>query len=207
MLGMTAGEVKKFEVFVTELFDGFIGDAGFYPNLKERKNIISQLLNGLKQLKDAKKCHNDIKPSNVLYRKTNAMYSICIADFGQCGGKGGTPGWTAPVFHQERQPGKEDMLSVGWLILRVLCDDEKLFFCLRDNFVEDTTRPWMAKFRSLPETRFVMKMLNLENQSTVELIINEWNQIKLKVTLIDRQKLIGIGVKKSDLRPQYVHSK
>ena len=203
---MTAGEVKKFEVFVTELFDGFIGDAGFYPNLKERKNIISQLLNGLKQLKDAKKCHNDIKPSNVLYRKTNAMYSICIADFGQCGGKGGTPGWTAPVFHQERQPGKEDMLSVGWLILRVLCDDEKLFFCLRDNFV-DTNEPWITNFRSLPEIQFVMKLINLDNQTTVEAIINEWNQIKSNITHINKAKLTGLGVHPWYLQIQYNHSK
>ena len=118
MLEMTAGEIKKFEVFVTPLFDGFIGDNGFTPDLKERKSIISQLLNGLQQLKDAKKCHNDLKPSNVLYRKTNNSYSIRIADFGQCGGKGGTPGWTAPIFYRERQPGKEDMFSVGWLCLR-----------------------------------------------------------------------------------------
>ena len=88
MLKMSAGEVKKFEVFVTPLFDGFIGDTGFTPNLNQRKNVISQLLNGLKQLKDAKKCHNDLKPSNVLYRKTKNSYSIRIADFGRCGGKG-----------------------------------------------------------------------------------------------------------------------
>ena len=161
---MTAGEVKKFEVFVTPLFDGFIGDTGFTPDLEERKNIITQLLNGVQQLKDAKKCHNDLKPNNVLYRKANNYfdrlavffglknsYSIRIADFGQCGGKGGTPGWTAPIFHKDRQSGKEDMYSVGWLILRLLCDDENLFFRLRDNFVPDTTKPWMAKFRSLPE--------------------------------------------------------
>ena len=78
---MTAGQVMKYEVFVTPLFDGFIGDAGFTPDLNERRSIISQLLTALQQLKEANKCHNDIKPSNVLYRKTNNTYSICIADF------------------------------------------------------------------------------------------------------------------------------
>ena len=52
---MSAGEIKKYEVFVTPLFDGFIGDVGFAPDLQERKRIISQLLNGLQQLKKAKK--------------------------------------------------------------------------------------------------------------------------------------------------------
>ena len=56
MLGMTASQVVKYEVFVTPLCDGFIGDAGFTPDLDERKNIITQLLNGLQQLKDANKC-------------------------------------------------------------------------------------------------------------------------------------------------------
>ena len=207
MLEMIAGEVKKYEVFVTPLFDGFIGDAGFSPDLRERKSIISQLLKGLQQLKNAKKCHNDIKPSNVLYRKTKKSYSILIADFGQCGGRGGTPGWTAPIFDRDRQPGKEDMFSVGWLVLRVLCDDANLFYCLRDNFVGDTTKPWMTKFRSLLEIQFVMKMINLDSQSTVEAVVNEWNQIKSNVKLIHKPKLLALGVHPYYLKLQYVHSK
>ena len=67
MLGMKADEVKKFEVFVTQFCDGFIGDKKFTPDLDERKIVIRQVLNGLLQLKNAKKCHNDIKPRNVLY--------------------------------------------------------------------------------------------------------------------------------------------
>ena len=207
MLGMTASQVTKYEVFVTQLFDGFIGDANFTPNLDERKSIVTQLLNGLKQLKNAKKCHNDIKPSNVLYRKTNSAYSIRIADFGQCGGRGGTPGWTAPVFDRERQPGKEDMFSVGWLILRLLSVNQNMFYCLRDNFVADTTKPWMVKFRSLPEIDLVLQMINLENQPSVETMINEWSQISSKVTLINRSKLVSLGVPRNYLQTQYVHSK
>ena len=114
---------------------------------------------------------------------------------------------TGPVFHKERQPGKEDMLSVGWLILRILAVDESFFHCLRDNFVTDTTKPWMIKFRSLPEIEFVLQMINLENQPTVETIINEWSQISSKVTLIHRSKLVGLGVPRNYLQPQYIHSK
>ena len=204
---MTAGEINKFEIFVTPLYDGFICDNGFTPDLNERKSIISQLLNGLQQLEDAIKCHNDLKPSNILYQKTNNSYSIRIADFGQCGGKGGTPGWTAPIFDKDRQPGKEDMYSVGWLILRLLCENEKLFFCLRDNFVTDTSKQWMTKFRNLAEIQFVMQMIDIDNQPTVETIINDWNQIKFKVELITSSKLISLGVHPWYLQIQYVHSR
>ena len=117
------------------------------------------------------------------------------------------PGWTAPVFDQQRQPGKEDMFSVGWLILRVLSVNQNIFYCLRDNFVADTTKPWMASFRSLPEIEFVLKMINLENQPTVEAIINEWSQIKSSVILINRSKLVAIGVPRNYLQTQYIHSK
>ena len=134
-------------------------------------------------------------------------YSIRIADFGQCGGKGGTPGWTAPIFHRERQPGKEDMYSVGWLILRLLCENEDLFFGLRDNYVTDTSKPWIAKFRNLAEIQFVMKMINIDNQPSVQTIINSWNQIMPKIKLITNSKLISLGVHPWYLQIQYDHSR
>ena len=202
---MRTDQVKKFEVFVYPVYDGFIGDNGFTPDLTERKSIMSQLLNGLQQLKNVQKCHNNLKPSNILYRKTITSYEIRIADFGQCGGKGGTPGWTAPIFNKERKPGKEDMYSVGWLILKLLCDDKDLFLCLRDNFVTDTSKPWMAKFRNLPEIQILLKMINIENQPTVETIIDEWNKIKSGVSLIQRSNLLSLGVPQEYLQLQYDH--
>ena len=199
---MTANEVKRFEVFVTPLFDGFIGDAGFNPDLNERKSIIDQLLNGLQQLEKAEKCHNDIKPSNVLYRKTNNSYSIRIADFGQCGAKGGTPGWTAPVFHQQRQPGREDMFSVGWVCLRLLCVSKDLFLSLRDNYIENVNASWMTGFRSMIEIEFVYKLVDLNSQPTVQQAKDHWNRIKSSVQMIDTSRLIEIGVPKNSLRLQ-----
>ena len=98
------------------------------------------------------------------------------------------------------------MFSVGWLVLRIICDDENLFYCLRDNFV-DTNEPWITNFRSLPEIQFIIKMINLDNQPTVEGIINEWNQIKSKITNINKAKLIGLGVNPWYLQIQYNHSK
>ena len=189
MLQMNAGEVKKFEIFVTPLFDGFIGDAGFTPDLKERKTIISQLLDGLQQLKNAKKCHNDLKPSNVLYRKMNNSYSIRIADFGQFGGKGGTPGWTAPIFYRERQPGKEDMFLVGWICLRLLCASKDLFLSLRDNYVEYVNEPWMFSFRTMIEIEFVQMMVDLNSPTSVEQIKHHRNRIRSSVHIIDINRL------------------
>ena len=202
MLEMSAGEVKKFEIFVTPLFDGFIGDAAFTPDLNQRKNIISQLLNGLQQLTDANKCHNDIKPSNVLYRKRNNSYSIRIADFGQCGGKGGTPGWTAPVFHRERKPGKEDMFSVGWICLRLLCASKDLFLSLRDNYVEIDNASWMTGFRSMIEIEFVQKLVDLNSLATVQQVKEHWDRIRSSVQMIDLPRLQDIGVPRYILRTQ-----
>ena len=202
MLGMKADEVKKFEVFVTEFCGGFIGDDIFTPDLDERKNIVTQLLKGLEELKNASKCHNDIKPSNVLYRKTKNAYSIQIGDFGQCGGKGGTPGWTAPVFHRDRQPGKEDMFSVGWLCLYLLCDSEGLFRSLRDNYDEDVDAAWMTGFRGMTEIDFVYKLVDLNSQPTVQQVKDHWNRIKSNVQMIDIPRLVTIGVPRSSLRLQ-----
>ena len=64
--------------------------------------MITQLLDGLEQLEQAGKCHNDIKTSNILWRvivnsprMTPNMddydVEVNIGDFGQCGKLGGTP--------------------------------------------------------------------------------------------------------------------
>ena len=82
-----------------------------------------------------------------------------------------------------------------------------VFFCLRDNFVTDTSKPWMTKFRNLAEIQFIMKMINIDNQPTVETIINEWNQMKPKIKLITNSKLISLGVHPWYLQIQYVHSR
>ena len=105
---MKKGDIKKFEVFVSPLFEGNISEKDNDQfkkkvELDHIKSVITQLLDGLEQLEQAGVCHNDIKPSNILWRVD--MFSpritqnmdgydveVNIGDFGQCGKLGGTPG-------------------------------------------------------------------------------------------------------------------
>ena len=217
---MFPGEIKKYEVFTTLLYDGYICDSLFSPNINQLKDIIDQLFSGLEQIIRAGKCHNDLKPTNILYRYRNKKYTIKIGDFGQCGTNGGTPGWTAPVFLKTRKPGREDMYSLGLVILRLLCANTNLFHCLRDNFVQNTdaSNQWMIDFKNLTEIKFITKTMDLDNQPTLDQVKNEWNQIKstsfLKyftqapsIQLIDGLRLLKLSVPVEYLdKPQYNHT-
>ena len=209
-LNMKPGEIKKFEVFVTPLMNGNLDDAlddQFNPpDLDETKEIIDQLFRGMKQLEDANVCHNDIKPGNILYRSVGSKFEIKIADFGQSNKKGGTPGYTAPIFAAERSPGREDMFSMGLVILRLLCDDKDLFYVLRDNWV-NLTQPTKKNFNNMLEIKLVRKMINLNNQLSIQDVEIEWNLIKSNVQIIDDSRLIAIGVPFDSLVPQYNHSR
>ena len=205
-LGLIPGEIKKFEVFIYPLFDGYIGDSLFTPDTVQLREIIDQLLTGLEQLIDAGKCHNDLKPTNMLYRYQSNKYTIKISDFAQCGTQGGTPGWTAPVFLESRQPGKEDMYSLGLVILRLLCADQVIFHCLRDNFVQDTKQQWMVDFKSMAEIKFIMKMMNLDKQPTLQEIKDEWIQIKPDFKIITAQRLLQLSIPRQYLQLQYNHT-
>ena len=217
---MQQNDIKKFEVFVTPLFEGNISekdatDVDFKKeaSLDHVKSVITQLLDGLEQLEQAGKCHNDIKPSNILWRDidssprmTESMdgfdFEVNIADFGQCGKFGGTPGWTVPQFNTERKPGKSDMYSMGMVFLYLLCETD-LFYCVRDNFVVDTTLPWMTSFRNMLEIKFVMRMMNLNNQPTIAECKREWNRIKSSVQLITRQRLLALQIPRNVLKLQF----
>ena len=205
---MVPGQIKKYEVFVTLLYDGYICDNLFSPDINQLRHIIDQLFSGLEQLILADKYHNDIKPTNILYRYQNNSYRIKIGDFAQCGTNGGTPGWTAPVFLKDRKPGKEDMYSLGLVILRLLCADQNLFHCLRDNFVTNTdiTQGWMNNFKNMPEIKFVLKMINLANQPSFYEVQNEWNRIKPGIKMTDVSCLLQLSVPRHYLQPQYIHT-
>ena len=191
---MFPGQIKKFEVFTTLLHDGFICESLFTADITHIKDIIGQLFSGLDQLVRGNKSHNDLKPTNILYRDQNNKYNIKIGDFGQCGTKGGTPGWTAPVFLEDRKPGREDLYSLGLVILRLLCHDQNLFHCLRDNFVHKTevTKQWLIAFKNLTEIELVRRMMDLENQPTITEIENEWNRIKAEIRMIDNYRLLQL---------------
>jgi len=202
---MNPGEVKKFEVFTTSLHDGYICDDSFSADINQIRDIIDQIIAGLGQLILADECHNDLKPGNILYKYRNNKYTIKIGDFGQCGTKGGTPGWTAPVFFEDRKPGKEDLYSIGLVILRLLTGDDDLFHCLRDNFVTniDSTKQWMADFKNMDEVKLVMKMMNLDNQPTFKEVENKWNRIKSNIQMIDDLRLSQLSVPDDYLQLQY----
>ena len=181
---MKPTEVKKFDVFITPLMDGNIGDISL--TIDETKDVIEQVIDAVEQLSTAGKTHNDIKPANLLYLKTATGYDIKLSDFGQAGKMGGTPGWTAPIFLEERQPGREDLYSAGWVILRLLCNDQSiipkenkdLFKCLRDNFIENRNQTWLVNFRQMVEIDFVSKLVDLDKQLTLNKVKDEWNKIK-----------------------------
>ena len=201
-------EIKKYEVFTTSLYDGYICDSLFSPDSFQLKDIIEQLFLGLVQLIRADRSHNDLKPTNILYRYRNKKYTIKIGDFGQCGTQGGTPGWTAPVFLEDRKPGKEDMYSISLVILRLLCANQSIFHCLRDNFVVNshTTQQWMIDFLNMTEIKFVKKMMNLDNQPTFQEIDNEWSRIRDGIKIIDASRLLQLSVPRQYLQPQYNHT-
>ena len=165
-------------------------------------DVIDQVIAAAGQLSAAKKIHNDIKPTNLLYLKSETGYEIKLSDFGQAGKMGGTPGWTAPVFHRRRQSGKEDFFSVGWVCLRLLCKSKELFLSLRDNYVEDTNAPWMTAFHGLLEIEFVYKLVNLNLTPTIEQVNDHWKRIRSSVQMIDISRLLAIGVPRNSLRLQ-----
>ena len=206
-LDMTPVEVyRNYEVFVTHLCHGYICDLNFNPTINQTKDVIEKVIDGVEQLSAAGKTHNDIKPKNLLYLKTANGYDIKISDFGQAGKMGGTPGWTAPVFLEERKPGREDVYSAGLVILRLLCESKELFKSLRDNYV-GFSPVWLTQFRGLIEIKFIMKLLDLDAPLTVQQIKNEWSLIKPNVRMITRQRLLKLGVPsiflKSILKPHH----
>ena len=190
-LGFQSVKVKKFDVFVFELCDGSIskentsGLAGLELSLSESVKICDQLLQGLMELETSNKCHNDLKPGNILYKVTDEKHEdgdrrilIKIADFGTADRSGGTPGWTCPRFLSKRKPGYSDMYSVALLILYVMSDSRELFYRLRDNYVQGQPT-WLAEFRAEPLIEFVIDMMNLK--STVQECIYSWEEISSQV--------------------------
>ena len=202
-------EDVKYDVLVYELCEGNLSrnaENGLdYSKLQldQRLDICKQLLDGLRQLADSKKCHNDLKPENVLYRvrsldKSKISYQIKIADFSRTGRSGGTPGWTWPKFFSERAPGKSDMYSMGLMILYVMCETTELFYCLRDNYVE-RREMWLETFRNQPLITFVLDMINLDID--VRNCIERWCKISSEIKEVVSQDYLIRCVK---VKPHYL---
>ena len=181
-------EVKHFDVFVTELCDGNLTKTNTKFTLKQSVEICKQLLEGLQQLENSRKCHNDLKPENVLftigdekYENGDSKISIKIGDFGTADRSGGTPGWTWPRFLSERKPGQSDMYSTALLILYVMTDSRHLFYRLRDNYIDG--RPyWLYQFRADPLIELVIDMMRLK--PSVQECINRWGEISNRVRFL-----------------------
>ena len=186
--------VKNYDVFVFELCDGSISKdnkTGLCQNQSTTKNkftltqaidVCKQLLEGLKQLEESDKCHNDLKPGNILFKTSEEKHEngdnkivIKISDFGTAGRSGGTPGWTWPRFLSKREPGRSDMYSVAMLILYVMCDSRHLFYRLRDNYI-GLNEPWLDEFRADPLIELVMDMMSLK--PTVQECLKRWEEME-----------------------------
>ena len=197
--------VKKYDVFVFELCDGNISKDNknglCQTNSKKKKeftltqsiDVCKQLLEGLKQLEESDKCHNDLKPGNILFKTSEEKYEngdakivIKISDFGTAGRSGGTPGWTWPRFISKRQPGRSDMYSVASLILYVMCESRELFYRLRDNYI-DSMELWLVKFRQDPLIELVIDMMSLK--PSVDQCIQKWDEMADYVEILTEWNL------------------
>ena len=87
--------MKMYDVYVSELCEGNLSKENIDFTLEQCKAICEQLIEGLSQLENSKICHNDLKPQNILYKKSDQKYEdgssrilIKIGDFGTAGRSG-----------------------------------------------------------------------------------------------------------------------
>ena len=196
ILGLKPNEIKKYDVYVIGKMEGNVSEM----DLIDESNVgsmIMQLLDGLSQLEKAGKSHNDINPKNILYKFNEEFeVNLKISDFGRCDRSGGTPGWTPPIFQSKRIAGKSDMYSIALVILYILCDDAKIFYCLRDNYIESGNSVWLTKFQRWPEIELIMKMMSLSDQPTVEECKEKWTDI------LESEQFEMITEKRMDFIPE-----
>ena len=191
---MNPGDINKYEVFVTMLCDGNLKQCKMNEKLSNQQiySIIDQLVDAQEELKQRGKCHNDVKPGNVLYvkeMKSDGHFEIKIklADFGMCNQLGGTPGWSPPNFTHDRQPGHSDEYSFGLLALYLLAEDDELFYIIRDNYTTYMPYPkWLILFRDLPETKIIRCMLDQNSKQSVR---PDWAKLGSNIQMITRRRL------------------
>ena len=169
-------------------------------------SIIDQLVDTQEELKQKGKCHNDVKPGNVLYVKkimTSRQFEIKtkMADFGMCNQLGGTPGWSPPNFTHDRLPGYSDEYSFGLLALYLLAEDDELFYVMRDNHTTSSSYPqWLRLFRDLPEIKSIRCMLDPNYKQSSK---PDWTRLGSNIQLITRQRLMALGLPNNCLTLQY----
>lgn len=200
---MKMDETKKYEVFVTELCEGNLKDCKKMSlNNDHRRSIIDQLLYALEELDKLDKKHNDIKPGNLLYDiKANSNgfnIRLKLSDFGTCNMTGGTPGWSVPAFNEKIYFG--DRYSVGLVILYLLCENDELFYAIRDNCVQPKQgrvysteeTEGINEFRRIPVVRIIRQMIDPFNTSPLDYFKSQWKQTSLE--LITFKRLVAKGI-------------
>ena len=199
MLGIEKDKTENYDVFVTKLCDGNLRECCQNENLTNghRHSMIMQMIQMLRKLKAFGKSHNDIKPGNLLYvKKPTAKgfdVQLQLADFGICNQVGGTPGWSLPDFTNHRKPGDADLFSMGLVILYLHCEDDELFYAIRDNYVlfSSSSMQWVNRFRSSPALRLVCQMIEPfpNNRWYLDDLEKHWTSMKIKV--LTRNQLVG----------------
>ena len=156
--------------------------------MSESISLCDQLLQGLIELENSNNCHNDLKPTNILFNYDQiGNIQIRISDFGQAGKTGGTPGWTWPKFLTKRTPGKSDTYSVALLMLYTMCDNREVFYRLRNNYVVNHDQQWLIAFRNDPFFKLIINMMNL---SVTPLEAKDcWGRISGRVQTITKDYL------------------
>ena len=94
---------------------------------------------------------------------------------------------------------------MGLVILWLLCDIKDLFYMIRDNYVEDSNQQWLSNFRILPEIKFITKMIDLDNQLSIDKVRSEWTKIASKLQMISVQRMINLGYPMHLFNLQYDH--
>ena len=193
----------KYDVFVFELCEGNISKQNFRrASRNESISVCDQLLEVLIELENSNSCHNDLKPENVLFKyDQNGDLHIRISGFEAASRSGGTPGWTLPKFLSERKPGKGDCYSIALLMMYTMCDDEKVFYRIRNNHVESRGQQWLASFRQDPFFKLIIDMMNLK-LTPIE-AKDRWDQISGRVQIITKENLCKtFGIDSLSLRQQ-----
>ena len=135
-------ETKNSVYLVFDIYEG--GELNKYVEKKKKLSedevvkLLKGLLRGLEYMADRDYAHRDLKPNNIMLRKTTDIQvrDVVIVDFGLAASfsdtnliykRCGTPGYIAPeviaaknVEQYYKIPPKSDMFSIG-VILYVLC--------------------------------------------------------------------------------------
>ena len=188
-------KITRYEVYITKKCEFNLADLkqdGI--NIDEAREIIDQLIDAQEQLQAAGVSHNDIKPANILVDYGDqTTYKIYIGDFGQADQLGGTPGWTPPEFIDPRVPGVSDMYSFGLVFLYVLCENDEIFYSIRDNFINDNDakQKWFLDLMKNPVIKLVQRMTEPDHKDRIGSteLRTEWKKIRSSVKMITSRQL------------------